>query len=628
MRSTEQAKFNLHQAFNSISEHHVLDVKSLVDVDLGAYFLFYFPNGTHVFIKDMNRQELSQRGQVLPPGYSKAQILAEVTRRSKLTGVTSAALFVRMCKAHHVGVNPLSIVIDGAEYKSMKGSFMIPEYDKTEAELERTVSCSLMLSKPEKAAGGKVVPVPTDDRGNVFPKEHVPLSLGVFQPCFTSTDVAVVRSNILKLLDSNGDSKMSQLLFMLEVHNRPFGYTSAIPKEGTMLPTMKKALGVMSGTVIPLANQKAIEAKFGLKATFGTSYAPLFAPSNAIRGYKMWSFMLYHSVIRGRDKKGLSVLTAPYIYGDLTPAICNQVAAAQNLLAVFKQSKADAINYCKSKNFAKAWNVLALNVPVADMSAIEPMRKYGVGNPNIRDSKETFAPKKYLSVFDLDVTINVGKNNTIVTSVPESSLIGSVHHLLNIKGIVAIQVPILPEVVKAFEGKLYPSLPAHSGKMWICSFLKSSLSGDILMDRCVKAVQMKTYYQFTRRTFAAVDTSYPYDTIIIKRGDKTSPELTYLEEVFQLGVEPVAPESEEDFLERIDRATAESRKLIESAPIEKLPGWTNQYVEPVVVDQLSPSPKSPSPAILSGAVTPKEEMTPEREAELRVLMGEVDEEMF
>lgn len=268
-------------------------------------------------------------------------------------------------------------------------------------------------------------------------------------------------------------------------------------------------------------------AKRGKKA-LPYKYAPSAPPepptlTSQLTTEKLWSVLERHRSVRNADSSGISLLTNPYMFGDIGP-ITAGVQFSFDLFNVMSVMKKRAVQRNVSNFFTKCWPLVSENMLVVDDGA-EPYDKQVVGYVN--------DDQRCLQHETLKISMGFSKPNVggvslnVVTWAKgedlEVSVLSRLYAGRCVLSYVKSDLWSLPYTtadaenpgLRKKEPELYyrvlPSTHAHANMVWIIpeGVKMQSYSWHDHQVRTVWANQWKTYFPFHRKCFGAYDRFFP-----------------------------------------------------------------------------------------------------------------------
>lgn len=469
------------------------------------------------FVGDYDVDSIDIEGMSLSKGQA-VVLMKAMLDKAKVAGMP----FTKLIQTHaEVAVSPVQYTVTDkiGSTKTIPQSRGIPATENPATIVaHQNVTLAMLTGTPEhdktvvESSSKRVMarPVSTDPEGVLYPKFNVMNLVDELAVAYHGASTILdVRARLLSKAESNGNT--------MDIGVIALAALDALIKNEKKKNTWKEKWAMFDCVQsIPEGKVKSLYEEAGV---FPIQAVPQpKTPVFKVTGIdEMYSFIDMHRTIRGSDSGKISPLTHAVYYGELDHYY-RQVTSAADVLQVQALLKCNAVNFSSHNYFGKTWNVLQLNTPVFSSQSSYPYwaaEDYGCfrcpkeykGSALTIDCLSIDPPTKNskTKMWEYTPTREVCKER--ITQFFESTLVG------------AMKIYPYPDLWEDFPHRVYPSLHAHSGVVWVLSTPGSPYTLQNHVDRVNRANVLKTYYPCMLKKFFK-DDIVVYPTVFVKRSTK------------------------------------------------------------------------------------------------------------
>lgn len=231
---------------------------------------------------------------------------------------------------------------------------------------------------------------------------------------------------------------------------------------------------------------------------------------------QLWEFIAIHQKVRGGEKSRIAPLTHAVYYGEVDHYY-KQIMQTADIIQLYNYLPVKStVRQSDHKHFKKAWTLAQLNLPISTSATGYPLwnnEPYGMYrnkmdvNTLVIDCFEDTAPYK-----DAESELWTYKFTPVESQ-------KKLTYMLKAKAKVAIKTYPYPGIWDDFQGRIHPSVYAHTGAVWVTNYISSAYSEILHIERTVKANTLKTYYPCYMKKLPPTDIIV-WPSVYIKRTAK------------------------------------------------------------------------------------------------------------
>lgn len=440
---------------------------------------------------------------------SKGDALAQMLVFCNVKGLAGSPFSKLVRTNAEVFVSPVGYVVTTktGETKTVPMNGGVPATEPpVEIKLHKALTAVLATGVPEykkdAKTGQSVMVKPVAPSGVLYPRICVPHSLKVVAEEYNGgTSLVNIRSKLMDYVIKEKKAFQMSCIFAT-AHKQAIDVVKKKKWDKNWDPM---------DCVKPITNEKYLEIcnaplKKGGKPIPSFEFTPVSSLGNvSVESLEQaYDFQQRCRETRGSDNGKISPLTNGVYYGELD-TFYRGVTAAADIIQIAKICSCRLIDYSGHSFFKPAWPILEMNQPILKglSGNLWKEEKFGVfrntyetetpyGKPVLKlDCVSSNAPTRGASGWQW--TPHIPAMEQIIDGV----LSGYKH--------IAVSVYSYPGMFEKYGGRIWPSLHAHSGRVWITNVSKSKYTLRDHMDRMCKANVMKTFYPFMFKTFQKGD---------------------------------------------------------------------------------------------------------------------------
>lgn len=460
-----------------------------------------------------------------PSNYEASALMMEAIRRYKSRAGSRAGLASRIQKSVSTVLTAGALVVqdkvETAELKIVRGT--VQTGDNKEDKTLHAFGAIVQLYKPVLVEK-KFTPVITDPTGTIYPTPTMTVPKFVSDAYARSATGEEIAYQCAAAVKSAATQKA-----YIQMIGVPPRLLERVQSESKSVMSLTHMYGPASAEV------QAMFTKFGVPASNMTVYTGLPKVLSDVTNLdSAYDYLEKSRKVRGDSNKGLSFNTANYYYGDLPNSYMRALSIAHNLIWVYqelaKRDKSLTALYMNNDNatFTNAYEIVALNMPIASVSAKPEYHKTPIPNVGWSPLKKG---GKYLVPFYVERNMSKKKGNSFYSFTPDyPSMNDSLTVSMSVYDALAIAqgVKFTYVVLTKMDNHIMKnhnwlhSVHAHNGSVWFLpktKGIKDTTKAEInFCSRLVAANAWKNYYPFHRVPFAKFDVDPKFHIFLKRKG--------------------------------------------------------------------------------------------------------------
>lgn len=443
----------------------------------------------HLFYVRVQDQEMLKQPISLP--FTLGDVIIEVTRRLKIPKTTDETVMKKLNSPDEVMLLPGGVQVGDEMHNFHLGMLDVVKIDA--AENLCIAGSFLAINKFDGATKTFVV---TDPLSTLYAGLDLGLNV-LFSAIEKSSNVMELRAQIAGLGAAEyGDFHSSIALSRLYFDR----YVSQVKLRGINCPFIKGSACL--GTLSAQARQeigRLVDGGEKYPYKFAQTVIPAFKQVS-ISDMRVYKCMKDHRLVRGEDRRGISPLTNGYYFGELPGGMERRVGVALSMYIIAKMAGVSGVIRSNSSLLNSGWDLLAFNMPVAMSNCLQEYTGQETGYVRVQD----------ISKYDFLLCLNIsGQLQPAVTTVkvnftPKPKALKSFFAAYG-QCKLAVMTYGSEKLFQLFPGQIVPATSAHNGLVWVVNCVKSEFTYEDFGNRIIKANFAKTFFPFSRVTYARFD---------------------------------------------------------------------------------------------------------------------------